>query len=89
MSLFIVVLEEGSDAQVVTSKLKQGDIPYYSLSNSVFIVRYSGISAELKTELDVKGKLEGGVSGAVFSLDGGYSGFASMALWEWLNKHSA
>ncbi len=57
----------------------------YSLNEKFFLVRTEHISEKVADIVGFKGanKIEG-ASGAVFKLNGAYSGFASSGLWEWL-----
>ncbi len=54
----------------------------YKLNDNTFLIRSDKLSNEISKDIGI-GE-ESGPTGAVFKLNGTYSGYASSSLWEWL-----
>lgn len=89
MPIFIIVLDEDipDDAVgAVTEKIEAHYPNHYDFSNRVYLV--SGELTETIAEnIGIKGAQQvDAATGAVFKLNGTYSGYTSPSLWEWLTE---
>ena len=84
-SIFAVVLTRGRDKGY--SLLKESYQSIYQLQDNIILVAGRDLSSEIaKAAALTKDQEDKGVRGAVFKLNGSYTGFAPRALWEWLEK---
>ena len=86
MSVFAVVLREPN--QQVLDRLDAEYPDNFQLSRTFAVVSSDELSQSVATKVGIKGENRApGVSGAVFILQGAYSGYTDRSLWEWLGKH--
>lgn len=83
MFMYAIVLSAPN--QDVAARVSTAYPQHYQLNPSTFLVRSPKISESVAVEAGLKGDNRVGPAlGAVFKLNGAYSGFAASALWEWL-----
>ena len=85
MSIFAIILKERNEE--VTNLIEESYPDNYPLSDSVFLVSRDTLADKIAKEIKIKGddRIEDAL-GVVFKLSGAYAGYASRALWEWLDK---
>ncbi len=88
MAIHAIVLQAENDK--VIKRIEKHYPDYLSVNNICFLVRTTEISEKVATKAGIKGddRVEDS-SGAVFRLNGAYSGHASRDLWEWLSIEDA
>ena len=84
MSIFVVALRQ-ENAEV--EKRIVDHYRSYKMSPTCILVASEDLSEEVATRIGIKGqaRIETAL-GAVFRLNGAYSGFTKKSLWEWINK---
>ena len=86
MSVFAMVLREPN--QQVLDRLDAEYPDNFQLSPTFAVVSSDELTQSVATKVGIKGENQvQGVSGAVFILQGAYSGYTDRSLWEWLRKH--
>lgn len=84
-SIFAVVLTRGQDKGYAL--LKESYRSVYQLQDNIILVAGNDLSSEIaKAATLTKDQEDEGVRGAVFKLNGSYTGYAPSALWEWLEN---
>ena len=85
-SIFVVILAEGQDAGA--ERLRKMYPTAYELAGNVFfIAEDEALTGTVAKALGLtKEDAESGIRGAVFRLNGSYTGFTRRTLWEWLEK---
>lgn len=70
----------------VVERIREKHPRHYQVNPTVYLVRTDEISERIATEIGLKGETRvEGATGAVFKLNGAYSGYAAKSLWEWMN----
>ena len=83
MFLHAIVLTAPSDG--IAERINQHHPKHYRMNHTVYLVRSDDISEKIATDIGLKGERQvEGATGAVFKLNGTYSGYAPTSLWEWL-----
>ncbi len=83
MNVFAVGLNSGQDKGI--SLLQKYYPNIYKLEDNVILVACNELTSDVVDNVALtKSKEDEGVRGAVFSLNGFYTGFAKPSLWEWL-----
>ena len=87
MRIFAVHISDDSPAEVVNRLRAQYPTPqHYEVSERFFLVSDETISEFIAENIGIRGDNRvGGSRGAVFGLNGEYSGFDNRAIWEWLD----
>lgn len=85
MSIYIIVLEEPSDPKNEETVRRQFS-DAYKIREGAFLVSHSGIAQDIAVSLGIKGTDNPTMTGAVFKINGSYSGYASRAMWDWLKN---
>ncbi len=85
MAIFAIVLEERNVD--VEQRIGEHFRRPYQINDVVFLVEGDFIAGDVAISAGIKGdnRIEG-AHGAVFRLNGSYSGFASRSLWDWLGQ---
>ena len=85
MSLFAIILEAPNPE---VEKLVRESYPnHYPFSETVFLISQDTLAETVAQTVGIKGDNRIEVAtGAIFKLSGAYAGYASRALWEWLEK---
>lgn len=85
LNLYAVVFTKG--AEKGSSYIEDSYEIAYKIQDDVVLVASDDLSNEIaKVSALTKDRKDEGVRGAVFKLNGSYTGFASSALWEWLEN---
>ena len=87
MSIFVVVLDQ--DAPELLQKKIEELYPFnYKYADNVFFLEDDNIPETIANRLGIKVEAENQrtATGAVFGLDGSYSGYTAKALWDWLRR---
>ena len=85
MSIHVIVLEASN--KEVTSRIKERYAENHEFSDTCYFVQTRDITRDVAHVVGIKGETRAeGASGAVFKLNGAYSGYTSRALWEWLSQ---
>lgn len=85
MPVHAILLTKCSDE--VISRIQEKYPDCYKISDACYLVHDSEITQNVAFAVGIKGKNRvEGAAGAVFRLNGAYSGFASRSLWEWLGQ---
>ena len=85
MAVHMIVLTKPNDA--VASRIQEAYPDNYQITQDCYLVQSKDITQKIATTVGIKGKGRvDDASGAVFKLNGAYSGFASRAMWEWLDQ---
>lgn len=85
MAVHMIVLSRRNDA--VVARIQETYPDNYEITRTCYLVHSKNITEKIAATVGFKGesRIEN-ASGAVFKLNGAYSGFASRALWEWLDQ---
>ncbi len=83
--VFVVVLE--ADNPEAAARIEAIYPESYRISDTCFLVSGNDTTAAVARKVGIKGsdRIDEGY-GAVFRLNGSYSGYASSDLWEWLEQ---
>ena len=85
MALHMIVLT--SPNENLASRIQETYPDSYEVSQTCYLVQSKDITQKVATAVGIKGKNRvADSSGAVFRLSGAYAGYASRALWEWLDQ---
>lgn len=85
MAVHMIVLTKPNDA--VVSRIQEVYPDNYQITQTCYLVQSKNITQKIATTVGIKGEDRiDNASGAVFKLNGAYSGFASRSLWEWLDQ---
>lgn len=85
--IFLLVLSEKS--QEIEQKIKTFyPKRYHQFSDTIFLISADTTTRKVAVNVGVRDD-EFPHEGAVFKLEGSYSGFADPGLWEWLKKESS
>lgn len=85
MAVHMIVLSRPNDA--VASRIQEMYPDNYEFTQTCYLVQSRDITQKIAAIVGIKGENRiDNASGAVFRLNGAYSGFASRALWEWLDQ---
>ena len=83
LNIYAVVFTKG--AEKGSSLIKDSYEKTYKIQDDVVLVASDDLSNEIaEVSALTKEQKEKGVRGAVFKLNGSYTGYAPSALWEWL-----
>ena len=83
--IYAVVFTKG--AELGSSLIKDSCKNSYQIQDDVVLVASDVLSSEIaKSSSLTKEQENNGVRGAVFKLNGSYTGYAPSALWEWLEN---
>ena len=87
MSIFVVVLNQEA-LEPFEDKINELYPLSYRYADNVFFLEDDNIPEIIANRLGIKVEDENQrtATGAVFGLDGSYSGFTAKALWDWLRK---
>ena len=89
MAIFAIVLLEPNE--VVRSRIEDSfpNPNHFLLGDRFWVVTGTGVSEHIATRVGLKGPDRApDVSGVVFRLQRGYSGYTNPGLWEWLTDHT-
>ena len=85
MAVHMIVLSRPND--VVASRIQETYPDNYEITQTCCLVQSKDITQKIAVTVGIKGENRiDNATGAVFRLNGAYSGFASRALWEWLDQ---
>ena len=85
MAVHMIVLSRPNDA--VASRIQETYPDNYKITQTCCLVQSKDITQKIAVTVGIKGENRiDNATGAVFKLNGAYSGFASRALWEWLDQ---
>ena len=85
MALHMIVLN--SPNEDLASRIQETYPDNYEISQTCYLVQSKDITQKIATAVGIKGENRiAHASGAVFKLNGAYAGYASRALWEWLDQ---
>ena len=85
MAVHMIVLSRQNDA--VVSRIQEAYQDNYEITQTCYLVLSNDITQKIATTVGIKGEDRiDDASGAVFKLNGAYSGYAPRALWEWLDQ---
>lgn len=85
MAVHMIVLSRQNDA--VVSRIQEAYQDNYEITQTCYLVLSKDITQKIATTVGIKGEDRiDDASGAVFKLNGAYSGYAPRALWEWLDQ---
>ena len=85
MAVHMIVLSRPNDA--VASRIQETYPDNYEITHTCCLVQSKDISQKIAVTVGIKGENRiDNATGVVFRLNGAYSGFASRALWEWLDQ---
>ena len=85
MPVFAVVLRDPNHE--VEQRLLDKYPGSFQFTETVFLVQANGIPDAVAKDVGIKGDDRiATASGAVFRLDGAYSGYTTRALWDWLKQ---
>ncbi|MCY4151374.1 MAG: hypothetical protein OXE94_03955 [Aestuariivita sp.] len=82
-NLHAVVFTEEADKGMKLLKEKY-EKNAYKIKNDVMLVASTDLSSQIAEHSSISKKTDDGVRGAVFKLNGSYTGYAQGSLWEWL-----
>ena len=85
MAVFAVYIQDDQDMSVVHGRLEEHYPDSLRLADNLYLVQGDTIAQAIAETLRIKGP-ERDSTGAVFKLNGSYSGYASRAIWEWLGQ---
>ena len=86
-NIFAVVFTEEAERGVELLRDTYPKSGLFELADNVVLVVEEGLTADVaKASSLTKDKGEEGVRGAVFRLNGSYTGYAQGSLWEWLEE---
>ena len=86
MALFAVVLRKPNAE--VPQRISDAFPDHFQLSDTFWVVASTTMSEQVAVKAGIKGKRRASdVSGVVFRLHVGYSGYTTPGLWEWLADH--
>ena len=81
----MIVLSRPNDE--VVSRIQEAYRDNYEITQTCYLVQSRDITQKIAATVGIKGKDRiDDASGAVFKLNGAYSGYAPRALWEWLDQ---
>ena len=85
MALHAIILRDESNE--VVERIEKHYPENYAINATCFFVRTGDISDKVAVNVGIKGddRVDDS-SGAVFKLNGAYSGHTSRSLWEWLEE---
>ena len=85
LKVYAVVFTTGSEKGIPL--VKEAYPEALQLQKDVILVASNNLTSEIaKASALTKERQEEGVRGAVFKLNGSYTGFAASSLWEWLEN---
>ena len=85
MAVHMIVLSRPNDE--VVSRIQEAYRDNYEITQTCYLVQSKDITQKIATTVGIKGNDRiDDASGAVFKLNGAYSGYAPRALWEWLDQ---
>ncbi len=85
MSIHVILLAASN--KEVASRIMEQYPGSHEFSDTCYFVQTRDITRDVAQAVGVKGENRAeDASGAVFKLNGAYSGFTSRALWEWLSQ---
>ena len=85
-NLFAIILTSGEEKGAGFIKKKYPKTSF-SLTPNTFVVVADTLSQDIAQDVGLTEDAESlGVRGAVFKLNGSYTGYANRAIWEWLEK---
>ena len=88
MPVFAIVLKEPN--QQVLDRVDAEYPDSFNLSPTFSVVRSSDLTESVAVKVGIKGENKAqDVNGAVFLLQGAYSGYTTRSLWEWLERHES
>lgn len=87
MSIFVVVLNQ-EVPDLFEDRINELYPLSYKYANNVFFLEDDNIPEVIANRLGIKVEDENQrtATGAVFGLDGSYSGYTTKALWDWLQR---
>ena len=86
MPVFAIALRESN--QQVLDRIDAEYPDNFRLSPTFSVVSSSDLTENVAVKAGIKGENQvPDVSGAVFMLQGAYSGYTTRSLWEWLGRH--
>lgn len=86
MPVFAIVLREPNPQVLERIEAEYPD--NFHLSPTFSVVSSSDLTENVAKKAGIKGENQAeDVSGAVFMLQGAYSGYTTRSLWEWLGRH--
>lgn len=86
MAIFAVVLRRPNTE--VPQRISDAFPDHFQLSETFWVVASTAMSEQVAVKAGIKGKGRAhDVSGVVFRLQVGYSGYTAPGLWEWLADH--
>ena len=87
MSIFVVVLNQ-DDLGRFENKIRELYPFSFQYADNIFFLEDDNIPETIANRLGIKVEDENQrtATGAVFGLDGSYSGFTTKALWDWLGR---
>ena len=87
MSTFVVVLNQEAP-QAFRNRIKEAYPSSYEYAENVFFLEDDNIPEAVATRLGIKveDETQRTTTGAVFGLEGSYSGYTTKALWDWLRR---
>lgn len=87
MSIFVVVLNQEAP-ELFENKINELYPLSYRYADNVFFLEDDNIPETIANRLGIKVEDENQrtANGAVFGLDGSYSGYTTKALWDWLRR---
>lgn len=84
MAMHTITLEAPNDQ--VVERIKAHYSRFYRISDTCYLVRSDDVSSQVADKIGLGTPPLEGALGAVFRLNGSYSGFASPSLWEWVTN---
>ncbi len=85
LKLYAVVFTKGSEKGIPLVEESYPDA--YKVQNNVILVASNDLTSDIaKASALTKERKGEGIRGAVFKLNGSYTGFAAASLWEWLEN---
>ena len=87
MSIFVVVLNQEAP-ELFEDRINKLYPLSYKYADNVFFLEDDNIPETIANRLGIKVEDENQrtANGAVFGLDGSYSGYTAKALWDWLQR---
>ena len=87
MSIFVVVLNQDAP-EPFEGKIRELYPLNYRYADNIFFLEDDNIPETIANRLGIKVEDEDQrtATGAVFGLDGSYSGYTAKALWDWLGR---
>lgn len=87
MAIFVVILNQDAP-EVFKGKINELYPLNYGYADNIFFIEDDNIPETIANRLGIKVEDENQrtTTGAVFGLDGSYSGYTTKALWDWLGR---